>query len=125
MSLNWNGTKVQGWKEIPDPERDAIIWLTMAVDIGNITEKNWREFAYRLRIYQELFGAYWTVGGKPEFVTDAHVKRMVGLTTNVSDKTRTQWSKRMMEHAFRDAEKAVRYAEEKATKEPAKEDAVM
>lgn len=115
MSLNWNGTKVQGWKDIPNEERDAIIWLTMAVDQGDITEKNWREFAVRLRIYQKMFGAYWTVQGNPEYVTDKHVRQMVGLTTNVSNKSRSAWMKRMAERLFRDAERAMKHEEEKAT----------
>lgn len=117
MSLNYNGTKVQGWDKIPHEERDAIIWLTMALDQGDITEKNWREFAVRLRIYQALFGAYWTVGGKPEFVTDRHVRQMIGLTTNVGNKPFAGWAKRMMAEAHREITANMKYAEEKATEE--------
>lgn len=114
MSLNFNGSRIKGWADIPSEECDAIIWLTMAVDIGDITEKNWREFAYRLKVYQDLFGAYWTVNGKPERVTAEHVKKMIGLSTNVTNRSRSLWGKRMMDCALREAEQQMKRAEEKA-----------
>jgi hypothetical protein len=51
MSLNWNIEKIHE-RLIVDGKMDsvteALIWATMAVDIGDITEKNWKEFYFRV-----------------------------------------------------------------------------
>lgn len=54
MSLDWNLSKIKNNKEvcwkngIMKAETHELIYSTIAVGIGEITEKNWREFLARL-----------------------------------------------------------------------------
>lgn len=65
---------------------DAMIWATMGVGIGRITEENWPEFYARLK----------TSGYYGDQITPELVRRYVGLSTNVSNETRLQWLKRVV-----------------------------
>jgi hypothetical protein len=88
MSLNWNAKTVKDWEDMTPEQQDASVWYTMFLDIGEITEENYEEFADRARIYDTLHGhkAEFSFLGDPKFV-----KRLIGLKTNVSTKTIRQW----------------------------------
>ena len=88
MSLNWNAETVKDWDDMTPEQKDASVWYTMFLDIGEITEENYEEFADRARIYDTLHGpnAEFSFLGDPKFV-----KRLIGLKTNVSTKTIRQW----------------------------------
>jgi hypothetical protein len=120
MSLNWNLTKVKDLDAIRDNAEwdgiiNSVIWGTMIVDMGEITEKNWEEFAARIYLHQKWFGAMLVQTdketGKREdfFVSPVHIKRLIGLSTNVSTKTYSKWLYRMgklqMEEAIREVRK--------------------
>lgn len=120
MSLNWNLTKVKELDKLHEDDNwsgiiDMMIWATMMVDMGDITEKNWQEFAARIYLHQKMWGAMLAQTdketGKREdfFITPFHVKRLIGLSTNVGTKTNAQWLKRMgklqMEEAAREVAK--------------------
>jgi hypothetical protein len=116
MSLNWNITKVPDsvcWIEHdgegePDPHvfakhddgvwrrlnpvTDALIWATMSVDLGRITEKNVDEWAYRLTIVQALYGArLQSSDGTPRPLSLQDVVDHIGLSTNVHTKGTAEW----------------------------------
>ena len=94
MSLRWDLSKCENWQEMQDTESgitDAIIWMTIAVDLGEITEKNWKEFAERAAIVQALGGPYLMDG---IYVTDEMIRRRIGLTTNVANASWSEWIKR-------------------------------
>jgi hypothetical protein len=96
MSLNWDVSKVADYKKMQETESgitDAVIWLTMAVGLGEITEKNVEEFARRAALVQMLNGS-WLVRGI--YVTEDMIRRRIGLHTNVSDETWAAWSKRYL-----------------------------
>ena len=96
MSLNWDVSKVADYKEMQETESgitDAVIWLTMAVGLGEITEKNCEEFARRAALVQMLNGS-WLIRGI--YVTEDMIRRRIGLHTNVSDETWAAWSKRYL-----------------------------
>ena len=70
MSLNWDISKVSGkdglcWIGDPDedgkrylnPVTDALIWATMAVGMGEITERNAEQFFRRLRAWELAIGS--------------------------------------------------------------------
>lgn len=134
MSLDWNLSKVQDqtvcWRvaEKDDVGRgeqkgesymtglaNAMIWATMAVDIGKITDENAAEFHRRLDV---LFDAGHPLmqkyvegeGFQPYRVTLDDVKSLVGLRTNVSNMTAKQWDAKRRKIAKQDAERAARYA---------------
>ena len=88
----------------------ALIFLTMSVGMGAITEKNWTEFYARVRAEEKLHGARRTqklVDGKwvdcP--ITAQDVKDHIGLSTNVSRMTEAQWRKSLLERFVRDAKR--------------------
>jgi hypothetical protein len=76
------------------PDTQSIIFTTMSVGLGEITEKNWLEFYARMNIIERL-GGYTPI--PPE-----RVKEHIGLSTNVSNETRNQWMKRWFEYEFSD-----------------------
>lgn len=76
--------------------RDALIYTTLSVGMGEITEKNYKRFAARCRLYETLFGTLMHFLKKPVFITLADVKMFIGLKTNVGYETDAQWGKRVL-----------------------------
>lgn len=69
MSLNWNLTGIKNyehlcWREdgngekTMNPVTHSLIFATMAVDMGEITEKNWKEFWTRIFAWERIHGPY-------------------------------------------------------------------
>lgn len=122
MSLNWNLTKVKNhdrvcftnWKKDENgelsgtmkPVTNSLIWITMSIGMGEITEKNYDEFFMRIEILQKALDKPYLVSTskktgkhKPYYITLEHVKQHIGLRTNVFPmETRSKWMKRMVEH---------------------------
>lgn len=115
MSLNYDlrtigdAGKALLWRQ-GDPERigekadeqymtdagQAIIFATMAVGMGEITEQNYGKFYYRYRLFSQ------SIDGNDEcWLKLEHVHAMIGLKTNVSLETDHKFHKRMMENFCR------------------------
>lgn len=118
MSLNWNLTKINNYMEVCwvtkddgseelNPETNALIWATMAVGMGNITEDSASDFYSRIRLYEKMFGTFlmsFDDNGKKEHpITPEVVNRHIGLHTNVSKETDASFRKRMFENFFRES----------------------
>lgn len=111
MSLNYELGKIKDWKtvtrataehddpgrgykkgdEIMSPVTNTLIWCTLGIGMGEITEENVYEFYGRLRIQEALNGAYLRYheeggGIRDEYITLEQVKAHIGLTTNVFPK---------------------------------------
>jgi hypothetical protein len=129
MSLNWDITHIKDhsnlcWlpnptKEDPgavrlNPTTDALIWATMSVDIGDLSEKNLDEFTYRVFFYERAFQSFLNQGGDPLFLTAEEIKAHVGLRTNVSFETRSKWETRMKSAWLREAQASARRAIERS-----------
>jgi hypothetical protein len=113
MALEWDITKIKNHKKVCFTETDkkdengkplvrlkpmteALIWATIVVDLGEITEANYREFAWRLRLYSATTGhkLLWrrTKKGKREYdPSEDDVKRHIGLRCNVCDQPTTKF----------------------------------
>ena len=93
---------------------EALIWLTMAVNMGQITEKNWRQFYTRVAFVERVFGARRRnrEGGHVYF-TPAEVKDHIGLTTNVAKMTDAQFTKHTFKNFALDCERDCNRMEEK------------
>jgi hypothetical protein len=111
-----------------NPITDVLIWITIAVDLGNITEKNVNEFYWRLR-FREMFLNYKTLNvtnKKGKVIRNfnpslSDIRQHIGLQTNVSNKTRAQFlanmrfiMKEQLNEKLRDERKALT----KATVQP-------
>lgn len=82
---------------IPWSVTNALIWLTMTVGMGwNIkTDKEVEEFAFRVMLYQKVFGALLSTDREERPITRAEVLAHKGMNTNVSLLTRKQFMKRV------------------------------
>lgn len=103
MSLNWRFTDEAGFNSMSDKDKelnDAYVWGCLAVDIPDITDKTADEWCKRYAMYTLLLGAMYEVDGKPYVPTVDEVRKRIGLTTNVTAKTRAQFIKKVMTRYF-------------------------
>jgi hypothetical protein len=117
MSLNWNATKVEGWGEIPVNKQESLIFATMFVDMGEITEKNHEEF------YERYVQFNMACGYTDLYLSLADVKSAIGLSTNVFTTTPAAWRKRLIKKLEEKAREKLYIAKRDAAKaeEPAEE----
>ncbi len=111
MSLNFDLRKCENWEELwmPNPEfpdsdakvlvpfANQIILYTMVIDMGSITEENWKQFYQRVYVWQRTCGNGAEDGSYfPNYlITMEQVRRMIGLSTNVITKSATAWRKQL------------------------------
>jgi hypothetical protein len=127
MPLTWDataigdkvGTGVLSDKNGEWQRTDYLCFLLMAVDMSEVTQKNWKEVYGRIRMYERLFGSAFTKPCKhkrtnesagyqsnckghitdgvasdrthviPKPYTAKHVKDRIGYTTNVATKSKS------------------------------------
>lgn len=119
MSLDTDYTLIENFEEViyetvdgqvrMRPRSQAIIFGTMPLGIGSITEENAAEFYARLAYYELLFGAFVTrwdgETSIPEPITPEDVRLHIGLRTNVFPKeTERRWLVRMGQMKLRELE---------------------
>lgn len=121
MSLNWNVSKIadsntvcfQHYTENGEPQRrmtqstELLIFTTMVVGFGRITESNYKEFYKRVALFERLHGAARAKKDcRGKFVDDPYtledIRQHIGLTTNVSEEKPAAWRKRIIESWERD-----------------------
>ena len=110
MALNWNIEKVKNYKKVCwnkdknlNPITDVLIWCTLGVDIGEITNKNWKDFYLRVHLQEEWKGTYLNdKKGKPRYITKQDVFNHIGLYTNVGYEKRSKWLNRFFKRAEED-----------------------
>ena len=88
-------------------DTQSIIFTTMAIGMGKITEDNWLEFYARMNILERLHGY------KP--ISSERVKEHIGLNTNANFETRLQWFKRYFTYEIEDTIWKVRRECEKSS----------
>ena len=87
---------------------DGLIWMTMGVDMGRITEDNWLEFLTRVRLLEKLQGAFMHKGDEPYYFTATDIRRRIGLSTNVATKTLAVWRNRVVKQWTEDKLRALK-----------------
>jgi hypothetical protein len=115
MSLNWNISNIKNYEEIcfsvdDDGEKylsgitEALIFHTMAIGMGEITEQNVSEFYNRASLYAKFFGnpiRYYdeqTEKYETRRFTANEIKNHIGLSTNVSYESPTKWRNRIWKY---------------------------
>ena len=97
MALNTSIINCVNYEELNNvdnyPKTEAIYFVTLVTDLGEITDKNFGEFYARIKVYGLISGY--------TDITLEDVKRRIGLTTNVSNRTTLQFFKRMEELTVR------------------------
>lgn len=76
---------------LPNGLADCIIWTMMGIDMGEITEANFDEVCFRVRLSEVLHGPLAQVGGKGVYITPEDLKPFIGLKVNVRTLTRSRW----------------------------------
>ena len=119
MSLDYQLGEIANYKEVcytgePGERKmsgvtHALIFVTMSVDIGHITEKNYLEFYTRTKFFAALFGSHLYEadehgGYKERDFTIEEIQAHIGLGTNVTDRTRAYFVKRHIDSYFRSAD---------------------
>lgn len=88
-------------KQVPN----QIIFLTMTIGMREITDKNWKQFYYRVYAWERIVGVQFYKGNTkkliPMYITKDDVKRMIGLHTNAGTMTSTQFKKHLWYNAER------------------------
>jgi hypothetical protein len=138
MSLNWNVENVEDYKTrcyteatvdqpmrgitkgdtILNPVTDALIWISLSVGLGSISEKNWRKWYARAHAVEKLGNTFlWEMkdGERVERpLTVEDVRSHIGLSTNVHRETDAQWRKRVLQGWVDDFEGMAKRIEESA-----------
>jgi hypothetical protein len=95
MALTTDIRKCNNWEELVTDENypltEKIYFLTMVTGLGEITDTNYGEFYSRVKVYAAING--------DNSITLDNIKRRIGLVTNVSNCTTSQFLKRMNELA--------------------------
>jgi hypothetical protein len=109
MALSWDITKCKEHEELWSDDNNAMteqmIWLLMAVGIGQIKVTNWADVYARIKVLEKLDGAYINKSVKsdisneqtlvPVYYSPLDVARRIGITTNVTDEKYSVWFKRI------------------------------
>jgi hypothetical protein len=103
MSLNYQLARIDKWQDLlvpstgsPAPLTEVIIFLTMFTGVNDITEKNALEFACRVRLFELAHGCLLSNAEGDVPITLADIQRHIGLHTNASPLTRTQFFKQFV-----------------------------
>jgi hypothetical protein len=112
MALNYDFSKVDK-KHWLDEESDELTILAqtmpmmaMAAGIGEITEKNFREFYNRIHLFEKLFSSFRmkkndeTGDFEPLFLDISDAENFIGFHTNVSYETETKFRKRVIDNFY-------------------------
>lgn len=71
---------------------ECLIFSTMSVDIGEITQENYMRFFVRIDLLQRHGGPYLIVNGnEPYYITLEDIRRHIGLKCNVSYVSDSEW----------------------------------
>ena len=118
MALTWSIEKVENYEELWVEREDgqylnglteALIWTTMTVGLGTVTEKNIPEWLLRLDVLSGM-GLDSLVDYKDgertyRTFTVEELHRHRGLSTNVGPETRQKWFARHAKFHLQDKEK--------------------
>lgn len=124
MSLNFDTRSCN--PSLPIDDADGVLKYvlqmgSMSTGIPEITLKNYKEVYTRIHALEVMEGR-WMIDNtgkvaKPVYITLANVKRWVGMKTNVSSMTRTQFMKRLS----RGMDDSIRYLKDEDETEDTKD----
>jgi hypothetical protein len=107
MALTFDLTGIENYRETGydatgtlRPVTELLVFATMHVGMGEITEKNAAEFYARMTIVHKLHDIGINTPDGPKLLDPEYVQKHIGLTTNVRTETRAQWTKRMFTDKF-------------------------
>lgn len=100
MSLNWSAKNVENWETVNTEENwpliQNVIFYTMSVGINQLKSDNVEEFRRRLLMYSMLDGGQAMQADSERYTLELFTS-LIGLSTNASTKTKTQFNKWLIE----------------------------
>jgi len=125
MSLDWNVSNVEDFKnycwkptdkegEVTlNPDTEMLIWASLAIGLGKITEDNVNEWRFRMlvkeRIDQPIGYRFEKTKRIPYTPSIETIRRHIGLTANVGNIVRTTWMKQVMKEIGNQVERDMAY----------------
>jgi hypothetical protein len=91
MALQYDYTAVKN----ADDNAPQFAWVLMAVDVSDVNKSNVDEIAFRLK-FAETCGHNFLQGSMSMGSMKAYLRSMIGYSTNVGNKTRFQFMKKIM-----------------------------
>ncbi len=82
----------------------TIVFMSAAIGMGTITEKNWKEFYIRSEVVNMVKGPFMYKGGESYSLTPRDIYRRISLKTNVGFETKTRWRANFMKGLESDAQ---------------------
>ena len=112
--LNWDIGNIKNRKSVCknddgsfSEETELLIFYTMNLGMGLITESNVDKFILRFRMYEVLFGmSKWrnVDGERINAISDTLIRKHIGLRTNASKISDAEFNKKMLKQLVREAE---------------------
>lgn len=100
MSLDYDCTAFCEKRKMKTKKDKAVttclIWGAMLVDIGDITEKNIKEWMFRLEMLAQMDVHIGTTNGKGWIPTQQDLEKRIGFKTNVYTTTRSKFEKKVI-----------------------------
>tara|TARA_B110000240_G_scaffold173141_1_gene198699 strand:- start:836 stop:1216 length:381 start_codon:yes stop_codon:yes gene_type:complete len=113
MALNWDLGDIENFKSVCRNEDESLreetellIFYTMNLGMGLITQNNVDKFILRFRMYEVLYGMakWWNVNGqRVNVISDTLIRKHIGLRTNASSISDVQFNKNMLKQLVREA----------------------
>lgn len=105
------------------PELEVMVWTSLQIGLGDITEKNLPEWKFRIAVMHQIGMGIAMHPDGPDAAFEAtlgHLRTFMGLHTNVSDETRA-WFYRKVKTLLADrADGLIRAHEQKKAGTPVK-----
>ena len=105
MSLNWNAKDVSDFdrKQQENPAiLNCLIWSSLSIGMGEITERNLKEWVYRLRRFAfEGKPLLLNKDKTPYEITEEVIRPWIGLRTNVRTISNASFDKLMRKRTGR------------------------
>ena len=113
MALNWDLGGIENFKSVCRNEDESLreetellIFYTMNLGMGLITQNNVDKFILRFRMYEVLYGMakWWNVNGqRVNVISDTLIRKHIGLRTNAPSISDVQFNKNMLKQLVREA----------------------
>lgn len=104
MALHWDVTKCNlepEYREINWNKIESLIWLTLTIDIGEITKENLEKVEYRIRLYSRATGDDYSD-------VISILPKLVGLKTNVSNTSDSAYETKVKNILIRNVREDIR-----------------
>lgn len=138
MPLYWSIQDVENYEELMGPEgrepdawgeieetfdelmTKCIVFATMHVGINSITEKNVDEFITRVRMIEDVGTKFWyKAGGDYQRIPASAIRRRIGLGTNASTYTKSEFEKHVIRRMRENAARVIKQEDREQEKEAA------